>query len=240
MDEFTTVNDVQVSDEGSQIETTQVQDTGASEINSAPAEQKPVQDAQTNAMYANIRREAEQRAKDTVIAEMNYEYKGQPIKTYAQYQQVLREIEVEKQQEEMRNAGLDPNLVNQVVNQHPAVQWANQFKQQQEQQLQFNAEASELFGMFPDLKAEQIQPEVYNLKATKGLSLLDAYLRVNFKNMGTQAEQSAIKKITQNAQTSPGALGTGGEPQTNSIKDMSDTDFRKLQEAVLRGERKTL
>lgn len=78
----------------------------------------------------------------------------------------------------------------------------------------------------------------------RGLSLNDAYKLANYNDLvskqATTIEQDTIKKLNQNSTSSPGALSLGADSQTNSISKMSKTDFAKLQQEVLRGERKTL
>jgi hypothetical protein len=94
--------------------------------------------------------------------------------------------------------------------------------------------------MFPDVDAKTIDPKVFKLKAEKGLSLTDAYLRVNFSTLKTKSEQEVIAKMQANSQSSPGSLSQGATQPNNSISSMSKSDFAKLQEQVLRGERKQI
>jgi hypothetical protein len=78
----------------------------------------------------------------------------------------------------------------------------------------------------------------------KGHSLADAYFLANkneiINQRAAKAEQETIKKITANGASSPGSLATGGEGESKTIYGMAKTDFKKLQEEVLRGERKKL
>lgn len=202
----------------------------------APVE-KPVQDAQTNARFADIRRRAEQEARDNVIKEL---YGEQGITSYDQYQQAKADYEQQQRDNQLRQQGIDPDLINQLLEHHPDIQWAREMQSKQAEENKFQAEANEFFDMFKDVDPATIQPEVWRLKADKGLSLVDAYMRVNWGKQVTQGEQQAVQKLMQNAQSSPGALSQGGNVQDTSISKMSKADFQKLQDQVLRGERRTL
>ena len=120
------------------------------------------------------------------------------------------------------------------------VQYARQLQEKQQQEQQFQQEANELFQEFPDLKPEEIPAEVWQLKESRGLSLLDSYLRVNYKNLAQQQEQAAIQKLQNNAATSPGSLGGGDVSHSTNVSKLSTNDFRSLVDQVLRGERKQL
>lgn len=79
---------------------------------------------------------------------------------------------------------------------------------------------------------------------TKGHSLADAFFLANKKDIiasqTAKAQQETIKKINANGESSPGSLAGGGEAHSNSVHSMSKADFVRLQEEVLRGERKSL
>jgi hypothetical protein len=184
---------------------------------------------------------------------MNYDKVHQQVETYQQqlnrvaqiagYQShdemlsALDELEQQQQREQYEQAGINPDVLNQFIEQHPSVKYANELKAKEQEQAKFNNEANELFAEFPDLKPEQIPAEVWQLKESKGLSLLDSYLRVSYKSLGQQKEQEAIQKLQQNAQSSPGSLGAGADHQPVSVKNMSKDDFESLIQRVKRGER---
>lgn len=178
--------------------------------------------------------EAEKRARDALIAEMFGESHG--IRTYEEYQRAIQAQREAEERQRYEQAGLDPDLINQLLEKHPAVQFANQLQQRQMEEQRFQAEVNELFTEVPGIKPEDIQPEVWKLRQERGLTLLDAYLRVNFKTIAQQKEQEAIQKITQNAQSSTGPLSGGDVQHNTSIAKMTKSDFQKLVEQVKRGE----
>lgn len=154
--------------------------------------------------------------------------------------QALEQAEREQEAQRYRDAGIDPQVFNQLLENNPEIQYAREMRAKQEADQRFQSEANELFNEFPDLKAEQIPQEVWHVKEQKGLSLLDAYLRVSYKNLGQQKEQEAIQKLQGNAQASPGSLSGGDVQHNTSIKDMSKNDFESLLRKVKNGEVRSL
>lgn len=222
----------------------QVETQEISENPSEVADPKPVQDAETNAQYAEMRRKQEldeyrsnlettQQQLERVARLAGYESHDQMISQ-------LDAIEQEQEAQRYREMGVDPEAFNTLIEQHPDIQFAREMKAKQEEEQRFQSEANELFSEFPDLKPEQIPAEVWQIKEQKGLSLLDSYLRVNYKNMGQQAEQQAIQKLQGNAVSSPGSLGGGDVNHVQSVSKLSSSDFNSLVDQVLRGERKQL
>ena len=153
-------------------------------------------------------------------------------------------MEREQERQDLIQRGLDPDALEDVVNKrienHPDMQAFRQMQQQQQQSQQLQTEASELFNKFPDLTPEQIPAEAWQLKEQRGISLLDAYLRTTYKQIGQQKEQEAIQKLQSNALSSTGSLSAGEVNHTTNISNLSSKDFSSLVDQVLRGERKQL
>jgi hypothetical protein len=251
MDEnLTSVNAEQVSDEGSQIE------QGNESVNEGVAtSQKPVQSAEDNAKFAAIRREAEQKAatkaKDEIIAEMYGE--SHRIYTYADYQKALADQKAQEQRQQFQDEnGFDPDVIKPVVEQMLKSDPRYQRLEQMEREANVSTAVSKFSEEFPELGIKSFDDiaklpnidKMYEYVNSKGLSLNDAYKLANYGDVigktATQAQQEAIKKIAANGASSPGSLAAGGEGEEKSIFKMSQTDFHKLQEEVLRGERKQI
>lgn len=152
----------------------------------------------------------------------------------------LDEFEKAQEQAKYEQAGIDPDRFHELVSELPEIQQFRQMQQQQQETQQMQNEANELFAEFPDLKPEQIPAEAWQLKEQRGLTILDAYLRTTYKNIGQQKEQEAIQKLQGNAQSSPGSLGGGDVNHNTNVSKLSSKDFGSLVEQVLRGERKQL
>jgi hypothetical protein len=221
---------------------TEVQDTSVN--TSEVAEPNTVQDAETNAQYAEVRRNQELNDYRTKIS--TYEQNLNRVAQLSGYQShddllaALDEIEQQQERERYEQAGIDPDQFQQLVSELPEIKQFREIQKQQEETQKFESEVSELFSEFPDLKPEQIPPEAWQLKESKGLSLLDSYLRVSYKSLGQQKEQEAIQKLQGNAQSSPGPLGGGDVNHNTNISTLSSKDFGSIVDQVLRGERKTL
>jgi hypothetical protein len=234
------VNNVEVAEP--QTQDTDVQDTSVNP--SEVAEPNTVQDADTNAHYAEMRRKQELDGYRSKVE--SYEQNLNRVAQLSGYQShdellaALDDIEQQQQRAQYEEAGIDPDQFNKLVENHPDFQYAREMRQKEQETQKFNSEANELFQEFPDLDPKQIPPEVWQLKESKGLSLLDSYLRVSYKSLGQQKEQEAIQKLQGNAQGSPGPLSGGDVNHNTSISNLSSKDFGSMVDQVLRGERKTL
>ena len=217
----------------------QLETQETSENISEVADPKPVQDAETNAFYAEQRRKQEldqfRTQAETYQQQLDRTARLAGYQSHEELVAALDQIEQEQKRQEFEQAGIDPDMFNKFLEQHPDIQYARELKAKEEEQAKFSEEANELFSEFPDLKPEQISQDVWNLKEQKGLSLLDAYLRVSYKSLGQQKEQEAIQKLQQNALSSPGSLAAGAEHKAN-IANMGKNDFASLVERVKRGE----
>lgn len=229
---------------------------GSGEVAPSQTDSKPIQTPEQNAEYARVRRESEAKAKDQVIAEMYGESHG--IYTYADYQKAIAEQQAEQERQRLQEeTGIDPNALKPIFEEwkksDPDFQELSKARQQNYLDntiKEFNSEMKDL-GLEFELKsldAEELKklPNVDKITnyVKNGYSLTDAYFLANKKDiLGKKAQsvqQETINKITANGQSSPGSLGSGGETEVNSVYSMSKTDFAKMQEQVLRGERKKL
>ena len=157
-----------------------------------------------------------------------------------QYLQAIQQQRQEQERQELIKQGINPDYLDKAVNNHPIIQQAAQYLYQQQQIEAINTEAREFADVFPDIKAEDMPKEVYALREQRGLSLLDAYLRINHKSAINQAmsqgEQNAISKLSKNASSSPGSLNGIGENIQYGYSSLSPEERRIFREKVKRGE----
>jgi hypothetical protein len=211
----------------------------------------PEPDVTNTQKFAHRLKEETTRAKDTVIAEMYGESHG--IYTYADYQKALADQKAQEERQQFQDEnGFDPDVIKPVVEQMLKSDPRYQRLEQMEREANITAAVSKFNEEFPDLGVKTFDDiaklpnidKVYEYVNGKGLSLNDAYKLANYGDVigktAQTAQQEAIKKIAANGASSPGSLAAGGEGEGKSIFKMSQTDFRKLQEEVLRGERKSL
>lgn len=205
-----------------------------------PASQKAVQTPEQNAAFAELRRKsdaAERRANDLevqrrrdqdIARKYGKEYniysdadveaqwgKSHGIKT-------VEEFEAALQKQEYREKGVDPDLINELVANHPDIKAA---KAQQGQAV-INSEIKELADEYPDLKVKTLADmqalpnfEAIKEKAYKGMTLLEAYEAVNRAEIRQRAKeegaQGAIRNIGSKAH-----LGTEKSGNTQPGKEV--------------------
>jgi hypothetical protein len=185
---------------------------------------KPQQSAEDNAKFASVRREAEKKARDSVIAEMYG--KSHNIHTYEQYQQAVAEQEKQKQIDELGD--IPEEVAREIVEMRELkAKIADEERQRKGYQ--------EFIETFPDVDASKIPTDVWDMVA-KGKDLTSAYALYQVKNMDklkTETEQETLKKIKQNAETSTGSINSNN--QTNDT--MTVDQVNKLLEGMGKGER---
>jgi hypothetical protein len=234
--EQTSVNNVEVAEPQSQVGTQE------QSVNSEVANPNPVQDAETNAHYADMRRKQEldqyRSQAETYQQQINRVAQLSGYQSNDDFLRALDEAERQQQQQQQQamyqQAGIDQETFNQLLGNHPAIQYANQLQHKQQEDQKLASEWGELTKEFPELTPDKLPAEVWQLQS-QGKSLLDAYLRVNFRSLGQQKEQEALQKIQQNASSTPGSLGAGAEHKTG-YSSLSSADKKALRERVLRGE----
>jgi hypothetical protein len=220
---------------------------------------KPAQTPDQNHEFATIRKEAETKAKDAVIAELGYEYKGKPITTYAEYQQALKDVETEQQNAEFEQQnGISPDAIKPLFEQwkesDPDFQELKSIRAEKNATTALSDLNKELEDAGLDLKLNDLSDaelnkipnieKVTELMQTRRLSLAEAFFIANkndiISGQVSKVQQETIKKISANGGSSPGSLSGGGEVGEKSIYSLSKDDFKKMQEEVMRGERKSL
>jgi len=214
-------------------------DTG--DVTTPIVEDKPVQSAEDNAKYASIRRESETNAQKRIDDHYNSLYgESNNVHTEAEYNQAIAKQEADEQAEaqaqQYKEAGVDPDIINQLINDNPLVKQANEVISQQKESARINSEVEELFAEFPESKDSKIPDSVFMDSINNGISLKYAYAMYANKNSATIAEQKTLRSLQQNAAASPGALN-GDQAEKSDYSSMPTADFNKLIERSLRGER---
>lgn len=224
-----------VQDENVNVNETTQNDV-SEEVVEPQVEEKPVQTPEQNAMFAKIRRESEQRARDQVISEMGMTWNDRPIRSYQEYQQALREQQL---QQEAESQGLDP-------------QFYVDFKNMQDK-LSFYERNNAITQQDYELASDPVKGDLYNQWRFDVREMADRYnvdLRTAFSVVLEQRlgdvlamnqkkiQQDTIKKINTNSKTTPGALGAANDQPGINYADMSEADFEKIMAKAMRGELK--
>lgn len=182
-----------------------------------PAQQTQEQTPEENAAFAAARRRAEAEYKQQLQAEMDkfvaqiYDgqvnpYTGRPITNKAEYDAFMERHQQEEQRQRYEQAGVDPDLIGQLIEKSPTIQQAKQMIEQAqmaEGQRALEAQVAEIAKIDPSIKSMQdimAMPSFpdFDAKVRQGYSLADAYKLVNFDTLA-QKRSAAAKQATLNA-----------------------------------------
>ena len=235
MENLTTTEEV-VAD----VDATEVDDT-LSEENAEAAEpqesedQAPEQEEETqpqidvNAIAAAARRKAEgeMKARDAEYARrfghLTNPETGQPIRSERDYLAALDAQEKLKAKEQLKQSGVDPNLLDQLIANNPAVRQAQAVMAQAQQQATFNqinSDIAELGKIDPSIVSlETVPPDVIRKSMDTGMSLVDAYKILNFGQVNS-TQQAAIQQAAINQAKGKAHLNpvNGVAVQDNSVE----------------------
>lgn len=211
-----------------------------SALSNEPASAPNPEPTQTQA-FAHRLKEETAKARDAVIAELGYvnPTTGVPIKTYAEYQQAVKDKEYQEQY------GIDPNTVKPLFEEwkqsDPDFQELSRLKQeriieQQDTALKNDPIKGDLY--------KQWETDVKTQAKTIGCDLRTSFLLMLENKLGdvltgakSKAEQEAIQKITTNGSSSPGSLGEGGDGSKTfftkeEVKAMSQAEVSKNYDKI--------
>lgn len=158
---------------------------------------------------------AEQKRRDAEFARRfgNYAHPvtGKPISSEAEYLDAIDAQERLKSEKELRDKGIDPAMIDNLVKNNPAVIEANKYIEQAkeaEAMAQINKHVAELSELDPSIKTlEDVPPEVINKSIETGMSLTDAYKVVNYGKMTSQKaeaiRQGAINQVKGKSHLNP-------------------------------------
>ena len=189
------------------------EETGETDGDSEPHEQT----AEENARYAAIRRRAEEDARrryESEIGAMNQQIAalcegvthpvtGQPITNMRDYVDALTTQQRMARDQELRDKGIDPSIIDQAIAQNPVVRQAQQVIEHskiQSAEYALQNDIAELGKIDPNIKnANDLMllpefPEILN-RVQRGDSLVDAYKIVNYGKSNDVARQQAINQM---------------------------------------------
>lgn len=157
--------------------------------------------------------ETYQQARDSYIAEQNYEWMGKPITTEAQYKQALKEKET---YDNLQNQSLPEEVISEILEGRRDREERNQEKLTIKQQQQKDAEYRDFFDYFStennrsfDPAKDTIPDEVWQMVETKGNSLTDAYQIHELKQTKAKLNEFTKGSKTQESNNKNAMSGTG-------------------------------
>lgn len=179
-----------------------------------PKVDKVEQSEEENSKYATLRRNYESKqtasnskAVDDYIKSCGYFYNDVPIETKAQYDTAVAADAEDKRQAKLTEQGIDPKIVEDYVKDNPTVKWATEFKTKQDAEQAKQAQYLEFATIYPDVKGEDISPEVWK-SFNEGTPLKIAYAIQ--ENSKLKAELAEYKKgLDTNSINSKNEVTTG-------------------------------
>ena len=217
------------------------EETGENEQQTAEAAPEGVQSAEENARFAAARRRAEaqfnqriqqerQAAKDEMVRQM-YEgqldpYTNKPINSeadYQAYQQAYQRDQEQLTRNQMQQAGLDPDILDRMIENNPKVKRAEQLTAQfeaAEGERQMNEAIKEISHLDPSITdvaalANHPNAPVFNEYVNRGYSLVDAFRLANFDTLtgkkAAAAKQQAMNNVNGKSHLTTTAGNAGGD-----------------------------
>lgn len=217
-------------DTGEQAEALTEEEQPAEGQDSAEPAAPDTQDAQTNAQFAAARRRAEaefqarlQREKDELVRETYAgqvnPYTGRPIMSVAD----LDEYKRQAREDQLKQAGLDPAVLHEIVENNPAVRQARELTahlQAQQGEMALEREVAEIGRLDPTIKSaadlmRHPNSEAFNAYVQKGYGLADAFRLANFDRLSGKkaaaAKQATMNSLSGKSHLSPTKGGAGGD-----------------------------
>lgn len=212
------VNEVGAADqpETADVEVDNTVDTGATEETAEPQTQE--QSKETNAAFANMRRELEAMKRQQKEIDESYARQyghlvnpetNQPIRGARDYFEALAAQERMNAREQLQQANVDPSLIDKMIQNSPVIRQAeaataelNNIRARQMMEEDFK----EVLKMDPTLssqddiiKADNYQNVVNYVQEHPGIRFSDAYKIVNFDRLASSrteaAKQAAINQV---------------------------------------------
>jgi len=215
--EDTGVEDVEAAEPQEDEAEAESEETGEETGDSEPEPQT----AEENARYAAIRRRAEAEAQRKYASEMaqynqqiaamcqgiTHPLTGQPITNVRDYMDALQIQKKQEQERELQEKGVDPSLIDRMIESNPTVMQAKQVIEQSKMSQAEQALQNDLAEItkydpsikgFKDLSALPNFPEILD-RVHRGANLVDAYKMVNFdtfmQHTNDAARQAAINQM---------------------------------------------
>lgn len=226
---------------------------GAEEPGTAEPEQSP----DVNAQYAAIRRKAEEDARLKAESEqkkvnamfvelfgkMNNPKTGRPIQTAEEYIEAVKAQQRTQIEERMKQGGVDPSIIQQLIASDPTVREAHEIMERQkvaEQDARIAREIADIAKVNPaiknvdDLAKDASFPEVYERweKSGRQESLFDIYRLVNFDALTLQRSEAAKQAAINQAKGKQHLTKTNGveQPATENVP-IPDSVLQSWKEA---------
>ena len=218
--------------------------------NPETTEQPEAEPEDRNAAFARVRREAEAKANrrmSALDAEVAERFKGftnpitgQPITTAKEYFDALDAQNQVETQRTLAEKGLDPKLIENAVNNNPAIKAANLILQQERLksvQTYLDEQVAEVGKIDPDIKtAQDIEKserysEVLRYVRENHLSIVDAY-KLTYADKLNERKTAAVKQQALNNARSQSHLKAtdGGNVGSDGLVEIPSNQLAQWKE----------
>jgi len=206
---------------------------------------KPKQTAEQDRFYADSRRKLEAAEKRATDSEAQRTSDREIAKKYGQYGvysdadvaekygkshgvNTIAELETALRNEEYEKAGIDPEIINKIVNEHPSIKAAQaaQEANTKVQEDRFLVDSfSELSKEFTEISdAKDVPVDVWRVwqNGKSGISLKQAYVAVNYEAIATKKADAAKQAALNNIQSKDHVRGNGKGTEVDSVRVPDD------------------
>jgi len=218
--------------------------TGTEKSVDEPAAQ-PKQTAEQDRAYADLRRKADAAEKRSTELEAQRTSDREIAKKYGQYGvysdadvkekygqsngiNTIAELETALRNEEYTKAGIDPEIINKIVNEHPSIKaaQASQEAAAKVQEDRFLVDSfSELSKEFTEISdAKDVPVDVWRVwqNGKSGISLKQAYIAVNYEAITTKKADAAKQAALNNIQSKDHVRGNGKGVEGDTVRIPDD------------------
>ena len=220
------------------------------EVVSSQENEKPVQTQEENSKFASMRRQMEQEYSTKQQQAIDKEYERLYSETHdihskADYDRIVAQQERDAQiQAEAETQGVSEDVARRIKDLEDLANTTKAEKAEYQRQLAMITEhetltKDETFSDYYNEHVDEIKESAKNFKVDLTTAMLLS-IKDNFKSISSKAEQKAINSIIKNGKSSPGSISQGGEQKNDSIYDLSNADFKKMQNEVMNGTRKNI
>lgn len=223
------------------------------EVTTPQHEEKPKQSAEDNAKFAEMRRKhaadlaaERQKAKDDFIASQGYSWNGKPITTEAEYNKALAEQQEQQRIAELVEKNVPEEYAKEMVENKKFREQYEAEKQSKEQEVAKQEQFKEFLQAFPDVKAEEIPPEVWE-EFDKGTPLKIAYTMAENAKLKAKLEayEKGAKTEESNAKNAASSIGSvKGDNVTQpyftreQVEKMSTSEVNKHWKSIVESQKR--
>jgi len=254
----TSVIDPEVADLEGEVETSDVDATENTEVEETPDEKEaePVQQQtpEQNRIFANMRRRAEEEARnkyqaeqariDAMYAEKFRGYTnpetGAPILTAADYVEAMAAQDRMEAKQQMQSAGVDPGIIDRAIANSPLMQQAQaaiEASNQMQSQRMIEEDMRNIIAFDPSVSSQQdivmqdnFGEVVEYCNAHPGIRLSDAYKLVNFDRLSSIKSQAAQQQAINQVKSKGHLAQTSGLADQDKSEDIPESEIAEWRE----------